>query len=58
VSGPHLVALASQSQAVFEALLMMLGKDALVTAVKIIEAREHLKELVNQLCAASDSKHE
>jgi hypothetical protein len=46
-NGPHLVALASHSETVFEALLVMLGREALLTAKKVIEARHRLKELVD-----------
>lgn len=46
-NGPHLVALASHSEAVFEALLVMLGKEALLAAKKVIDARHRLKEVVD-----------
>jgi hypothetical protein len=44
---PHLIALARQSETVFEALLVMLGKERLLSAKKVIDARHRLKELVD-----------
>jgi len=46
-SGPYLIALASHSEVVFEALLVMLGKEALLAAKKVVDARYRLKELVD-----------
>ena len=54
-NGPHLVALASHSEAVFEALLVMLGKQALLAAKKVIDARYQLKELVDFIDSLTDS---
>ena len=53
-SGPHLVALASHSEVVFEALLVMLGKEALLAAKKVVDARRKLKELVDHLYSLTE----
>jgi hypothetical protein len=45
-SGEHLVALIRHSDAVFEALLLLAGRDQVVAAKKLIDARDALAKML------------
>ena len=53
-SGPHLISLISQSDTVFEVFLRLAGREQLIAAKRLIDARDKLREMLRQIEVLTD----